>query len=424
METLGVARGALRVMEKDLDPYTVNTEANRRNAKWFAEQLDRFVPKGTVHLRGLHYLLSTTAIVRPIGSVYINNLDCWNWLKSISKVARWLGVIEFERIHDARNEAPIWSASDLAVEPNEPIERSFRIYANGFDDIVIPDRDDLVPQLSVDPDRTPTQAYRLGIIGEKSSLRPVIEPLAAQYSIDAVLDTGDFSDTHLYQMAKRAYEDGRPFIVFFLSDFDPQGWNMPTVAGRKYQALFDLAFPGLDVRVYPVALTLEQCIAYKLPSAPLRDTERRAEDWVSAFNREQTELDALMALHPGALEDILHKAIRPFFDPTLERRYRRALQIPRKVQKWFNELPEVQAATEEIGELHAIAGRALDDLTSAIEHYAEAVAEAVENADGAPKLTPVRPNLRLRRHLGDLAEGPFGGAGPDPGVADHRFGSC
>jgi hypothetical protein len=34
-------------------------------------------------------------------------------------------------------------------------------------------------------------------------------------------------------MAKRASEDGRPAVVFYFSDFDPSGHQMPISVARK-----------------------------------------------------------------------------------------------------------------------------------------------------------------------------------------------
>jgi hypothetical protein len=67
--------------------------------------------------------------------------------------------------------------------------------------------------------------------------------------------------------------------VFYVSDFDPGGHNMPTSVVRKFQTLRDLYFPDLDVRLYPVALTLERCIQFDLPSALLKASEKRKAKW-------------------------------------------------------------------------------------------------------------------------------------------------
>jgi hypothetical protein len=401
---LRVSRNSLRVMAPQNDPYALDTPVNHRAGQWFADQIERFVRAGrSVHLRGLHYLLASTAIVRPNGSVYVNDIDCWDWLTSTAaKAARWLGYVPFDRIHDARNEEPIWRAGFAGEDFGKPwIERCLRIHRGSVHEIEIPDLDSLLPSPVVSADRRPTQAYRLGLIGEKSSLHPVVEPYAARFGMDVVLDTGDVSDTHLYQMAARAAEDPRPFVCCYLSDFDPSGHNMPTSAARKFQALCDLLFPDLDVRIYAIALTPEQCIKYKLPSAPLKESERRAPQWLARFGREQTEIDALMALHPGELERVLEAAIEPFYDPSLEHRYRQAVATPRHDQEWFDNLPEVRAAVDEIAKLHGAATNAANDLVSSVERHSKTISDAVENADDAPELKPVTIEPKL---LGEVPE--------------------
>jgi hypothetical protein len=390
----------LRVMSVKRDPYTLDTEDNHRIGQWFGENIDRFVAVVvTIHLRGLHYILATKKIVRPDdGKVYENNHQCWNWLQDdASKAARWLGYVPFDRIHDARNEDPIWCAHTIGDEtPSDDGERRIAI-DDGSDAGAVSDIDELLPSLSVAGSNRPEQTYRLGLIGEKSSLLPVVEPIARQYSIDVVLDTGDASDSHLYQMALRASLDWRPFIVFYLSDFDPGGHHMPTSVARKFQALCDLRFPDLDLRLYPVALTLEQCIEYELPSAPLQPSEKRKEKWLARFGREQTELDALMALRPGVLDRLLHAAIEPFFDPTLDARFDAANALREDADAWFKALPAYAEAAESLRALHADARDAVDELAEAVEHHVEAVRAAVREAEDAPKLDPVeiKPDITV-----------------------------
>jgi hypothetical protein len=41
----------------------------------------------------------------------VNDRACWVWLQDRpAKAARWVGYVPFDRIHDARNEYPIWDA--------------------------------------------------------------------------------------------------------------------------------------------------------------------------------------------------------------------------------------------------------------------------------------------------------------------------
>jgi hypothetical protein len=57
-----------------------------------------------------------------------------------------------------------------------------------------------------------------------------------------------------------------------------------------------------------------------LPSTPLKDTERRADKWLEAMGCEQTEIDAMLALRPDLLRQIVIDAISPFFDHALDER--------------------------------------------------------------------------------------------------------
>ena len=52
----------LTVLSAAVDPYRLDTPAGHRIGQWFAEQVERFVPgDGTIHLRGLHYRISSMA---------------------------------------------------------------------------------------------------------------------------------------------------------------------------------------------------------------------------------------------------------------------------------------------------------------------------------------------------------------------------
>jgi hypothetical protein len=167
---------------------------------------------------------------------------------------------------------------------------------------------------------TTRQPFRIIICGEKSSLGEELYAVAARVDGELILPTGEMSDTLIAGIATRAAEDGRRAVVLYAADFDPSGWQMPRSVARKLQALRDLRNPDLNIQVHRVALTVDQCRAYDLPSTPLKETERRADSWRRFTGREQTELDSLLALHPGALRRIFEEAARPFYDPSLHAR--------------------------------------------------------------------------------------------------------
>jgi hypothetical protein len=322
-EALGVSIDAFAVLSPGNDPYTA--WRRRREAEWFARLFDRFVAAGaTKHLRGFFYLLVSSAdgTLGADGKAFINDYKHWQALQAASKAARWLGLIPFERIVDERN-----SPAEIYVPDVTPI-------STGVDpgaECEIPrTADAALPGLLLAGFRG-RQTHRIIFYGEKSSLSPVLRPIAEEIGAEMILVTGESSDSHIAAMAKRASQDGRPAVVFYFSDFDPSGHQMPISVARKLQALRDLNHPGLNIRLYPVALTLDQIRALGLPSSPLKPTERRASRWRETHGHDQTEIDALVELHPEALRGAVFEAILPFYDADLDSRVLAA------EMKWRNE---------------------------------------------------------------------------------------
>ena len=318
-------RSDLTVLSAQVDPYRLDTPSGHRDGKWAAQLLNRaFGRTRRTHWRGLHYaIVSLKNVRKPNGEVYRNTDDDWKWLIDVAgKAARWLGYISFERITDNRNAEPI-ICRKARVVPNAWIYVGLNID--------IPDAEDIEPSPGASG-FLPRQAFQFAIFGEKGSLQEVVEPKAREYEADLYLPSGEISDSLLYRMAKDAVEDGRPLIVFTISDCDPAGHQMPVSIGRKLQALRDLLFEDLRFEVVPIALTVDQVRELDLPSTPLKETEKRADKWREAFGVEQTEIDALATLRPDALGEIIDRAFDPYFDRTLEERVADAY-VARRLQR-------------------------------------------------------------------------------------------
>ena len=62
---------------------------------------------------------------------------------------------------------------------------------------------------------------------------------------------------------------------------------MPVAVARKieHQMYTRGLKDGLDIQVRPVALTYDQCLRYRLPRTPLKDTERRATAFEARYQR-------------------------------------------------------------------------------------------------------------------------------------------
>lgn len=302
----------LTVMAKHRDPYRM--EKYRAQAEWFGEQVAK-VPHLPIHVRGLHY--AAIDVPKPDGTIYTNTLKNSEWLgDQPAKAGRWLGVVPFTAIIDAKNDAPAivyWQLPEPEV-----------VLKVGTVSILPPD--DLAPRAALEDFRG-TQRYKLVVFAEKSAVAPVVGPIARRYGADAYFEAGEISDTHVYDIAARGAADGRTTVVFTFTDADPAGYWMPCVLARKLQALKENWFPDLSFRVQPVGLLPDQVKAIDaanpddpLPSSPLKDGETRAGAWEAKFGIQQVELDAIATLRPKVLERIAAAGMRPFFDASLARR--------------------------------------------------------------------------------------------------------
>lgn len=252
-------------------------------------------------------------------------------------------------------------------------------------DIDIPDLDELMPTVGVQY-FDGVQPYKLVIFGEKSSLEPILAPVASTYKADLYLPTGEISDTMMYQMARIGAEDGRPMVVVCFSDADPSGWQMPISIARKlqaFQAWGDMevpdgrgstkvvSFDDLQFEVHRAAVLPGQVRQYGLPSSPLKATEKRADQWREAMGIDQTEVDALTTpAMAEVLRRIASQALDPFYDWTLDQRVLEARSA------WETEAARV--ATEQIGPyrlgaIHQIATARLQQIREQIDQLREAM---------------------------------------------------
>jgi hypothetical protein len=151
---------------------------------------------------------------------------------------------------------------------------------------------------------------------EKTTLADVLLPLAGQYRLNVVMGAGDLSLTHCHQFLQRARESGRAVRVLYVSDFDPSGRGMPVSVASKIAFLNQGL--GLDIQVRPVALTHDQCVEHRLPRTPIKETAHGKDKFEERFGTGATELDALEALHPGLLRQILVQEIERYQDDELD----------------------------------------------------------------------------------------------------------
>jgi hypothetical protein len=95
---------------------------------------------------------------------------------------------------------------------------------------------------------------------------------------------------------------------------------MPVAVSRKLEYFVHRYGLDVDVRVFPVVLTLDQVRSYQLPRTPIKETERRRLGFESRHGEGAVELDALEALYPGELADLLSGYIEAYYDTSLGER--------------------------------------------------------------------------------------------------------
>jgi hypothetical protein len=333
------------ITEANTDPFYI-APARRRWAEWFAARWSEHGFREGVHLRRIHYfLVSLEAPVLDInGQPYVNDGNCWSNLKSASRDARYLGLVPIGVFVDQRTDdavihliqqddeaASVEVASpDEAVipeaefEPAEPLlvanpDAYVRMARFSIEDVEFPE----APQYTFN-EPVISQRYHIEIWAEKTTVADVLISLARQYRLNVVMGAGDLSLTHCHQFVQRAKCSGKSVRVLYVADFDPRGRNMPVGVARKIDFLIRREQLDLDVQVRSVALTHEQCVNYQLPRIPIKDTDACKERFEERFGEGATELDALEAIAPGTLREVLVEEIERYHDDDIDDRVEEA----------------------------------------------------------------------------------------------------
>jgi hypothetical protein len=341
------------------DPFYTGTPTDWALAQWFAGLWRQFGYQDKVHIRRVHYQIVSqrTPVLLPNGKPYENTSECWDMLNMASKAARYLQLVDPAAFSDRRNDDPVICASSSSSSP------SIRVYGNLWQSALeLPD----FPEL---PEYGTTgfegeQRYHIEVWCEKSTMNDVLIPLCRRYRANLQTGSGELSITATLALAERLRQADKPARIFYVSDFDPAGQSMPVAVSRKLEYFIRRAQLQMDVRVFPVVLTLEQVQYYQLPRTPIKETERRRQGFELRHGEGAVELDALEALYPGELEAVLSQYIECYYDTSLDERVERVegqvqdrlVSIREQVLAPFQ--ADVQALYEEYTQLQAdFAGR-------------------------------------------------------------------
>ena len=185
-------------------------------------------------------------------------------------------------------------------------------------------------------------AYHLEIWAEKSTQNDIILPIAGNHRANVVTGLGELSITAVNQLIQRIQQADKPVRIFYISDFDPAGETMPISVARKIE-YFVHNTNLKDIKLTSLMLTQEQCIEYQLPRTPIKESDKRKSGFEERHGSGATELDALEALHPGEMGNILQQAISLYVDAdsynvVIEENQRIRLAIKEALQERLEEV--------------------------------------------------------------------------------------
>jgi hypothetical protein len=338
-EELDRPLGTLYALTSEADPFMAGRETRAERAEWFGDLWRRFKLQPGAHLRRIHYVLisQSAPVLMPNGEPYENTENCWtNVLTRAVRDARYLGLIKLRDISDRRNDEAHIHYDDETADAEISVEGGFNAY-------VAPSL--TLPELKFTAPKIP-QRYMVEIWCEKSTMNDVLMPLGERYGVNVVTGVGELSLTRCVELVDRAVAraDGLPVRILYISDFDPSGASMPVAVARKIEFVLRSEYHDVDIQVRPVVLTHDQCVQYRLPRTPIKDSDKRAGNFEARFGAGATELDALEALHPGELARILEAEIERYYDDTLDDQIE---EISADVQR------DLDAITDEVHERHA-----------------------------------------------------------------------
>jgi hypothetical protein len=291
------------------DPFYCGSPGEVEKAEWFAGLWRRFGYSGGVHLRRVHYqLISQPDPRKADGGPYQNTENDWNYLLNAGKYARYLGLVNPEAFVDRRNPDAILMASYWGDEPP-----GYELNTWQSTEIEFPTWPEL-PNYRVQGFDVNLQPYHLEVWVEKTTMNDVLRPLCSEYKANLVTGAGEMSITACLDLVKRIEEAKRPARIFYISDFDPAGYGMPISVARKIEFLIDSLELDQDIRLEPVALTKQQVIEHQLPRTPIKETELRKGHFEEIHGEGAVELDALEALYPGTLRDIVQEGLDQYYD--------------------------------------------------------------------------------------------------------------
>jgi len=238
----------------------------------------------TLTLRQLYYQLVARDLIENSDLSY----------KRIGKIlteARYGGLVDWSAIEDRvrRPKLPYW-AHDIADAMSDTVS-SFRL------------------------NRQKGQTTYVEVWVEKDALSSVLSRVTSKYHIHLMVNRGYSSASAMFDAYLR-FKDALnntacDAVILYLGDHDPSGLDMIRDIEDRMKEMLERDGYEHDIRVKPIALTMEQIKQYNPPPNPAKLTDSRAQEYISIHGRQSWELDALP---PEVLNELLTTHIEQEID--------------------------------------------------------------------------------------------------------------
>jgi hypothetical protein len=380
---LGVTQKDVLALARAHDPFMAGTKGHWQQGRWFKNLLEQLKDRVKNHLRSVHYWLASQKQPRNYDDrKYENNPKFWGTMQMASKRARYLKLVDPQDITDERTAPPRIHRKPRLSRP-EP-----GVYIPEVDAWTLPTlKVDLVGQLDEMELPAPyatgydyegdDQPYYLEVHIEKSTMDDILDPICERYGATLVTGTGYLSVTRITETLDRARRFGRPCRIFYVSDFDPAGVDMPVQVARQIQFWRPDLAPYIHFALQPIALTKDQVVEHDLPEIFIKESVKSRERFKRVYGRDATELDALEAKVPGMLAEIVEATLAAYFDDDLEQQLDDA---DREADEAVDEAWEETTADEreELDSIKADATEILAEFQEKVDALAAEMADRME----------------------------------------------
>ena len=245
--------------------------------------------------RQVHYVLLNNPPKRNSArpdSQYANDRASYGDLCDLLTRARLTGDIPWHAIADDTRPTTHW-----------------RCFAN-VQDFIRQELEGLFKDYARDLQRT--QPNHIEIVGEKLTVRNIVERVASQYCLPVTIGRGYCSITPRYEMAQRFRGSGKDqLIVLILSDFDPDGEAIAESFARSMRDDFNIE----ALVPIKVALTADQVTALGLK--PSMEAKKSSQQYRKFTSRYGTNVFELEAVPPDVLQRLLTEAIDSVLEGSL-----------------------------------------------------------------------------------------------------------